>query len=204
MRTGILGAMAVMTACRPSPTSERTAEPVKSITVVPLATSAPIVVVSTPSARPSGSGNSEPDSPEVAFSLAAYEGDRLDFCVDMRMRFDNQIDALNFRADAKAKILNKLPKDMTVLASTCAGGFKDRQVLATCTTEQKAGAGTLTAVERHYLFDTSLADDKRMRQCLGDHGKWDALAHDSEEFKKEERDAHVRDAQDFVKKHGGG
>ncbi len=189
--------LALVTACRPS--SEKTAEPAKSIVITAASTipSAPsISATAQPLATTSAASPPSTEGPDANISMAHYEGDRLDACIDLSFRLvhgagtTSQIDELNARAEVKtlmetARKTLKDSKDEAEIKEPCAQTFKDRLVLATCTIEKTGKAGTMQTVIRRYLFETALADDKVMRQCLkAEGGKWEAIAHDSEEFRR--------------------
>lgn len=182
--------------------------PVKSITIAP-ATTVASSTTTAPSAAPS-TASITADPRELTFSFAVYSHDRLDQCIDIKQHFGDDIDALNGRAYLKDSAATKLPAGSTVLAISCKEAFSDRRPLAMCTEDvpvsddgKKRGLVSALGTSRFYLFETALADDGPMRTCLNEKGKWEAIAHDSEEFKNAERESHLRRAQDFVKQHGG-
>jgi hypothetical protein len=86
------------------------------------------------------------------------------------------------------------------LAQSCAAAFAGRVQLASCTYTDEAGAAadhgldagpdaapsgtgvSSTITAGFYRFATALDDDHLMIECLGSHGSWWAVAHDSPEY----------------------
>lgn len=158
------------------------------------------------SAAPTGLPDAGDGPREVTASVAHFEKDNLDECVDFKLRTNNPDDA------RKLKEALRKNKETTLLPTTCADAFKDRLVLATCTAEvsqqRQADAGasdagadraSITLVSRYYRFATVVESDAFMKQCFESRGTWDALRRDSEEFQRAQREWHAKKLEGLVK-----
>jgi hypothetical protein len=115
----------------------------------------------------------------------------LDECTEVAIELPPTADA-GAASDFLEKLVDNIMKGMKQGASRiykgCTEQFRTNPVLATCTvsTEVKgdSGAAEIMITERFYDLDTITTSDSYMKQCIEVKGDWQAVDHDSQEYRE--------------------
>ncbi len=139
---------------------------------------------------------------------AVFLGDDLDRCIERTRRWE--IPALAEWAPRDFPPIEPVPEGRVIeLTTDCGSSFEGRTVLATCEGSWDltrydgvdAGIGTplpgITMMEtyatRSYRFETALATDARLGECLAEQRRWTAVPDESVEYVRARSQAHERE-----------
>lgn len=69
----------------------------------------------------------------------------------------------------------------------CADQFNDRTIWAFCVIDHNEDGVRVIAVENHLDFGRAFDTDTMMQQCMEDSGRWTAVARDTPEWQRAQR-----------------
>jgi hypothetical protein len=138
---------------------------------------------------------------------AVFLGDELDRCVERTRRYEIPFDVA--WAPRALPPIEPVPEGRVIeLQVDCSTSFEGRTVLASCEGSWDltryegvdAGIGTpatgVTMLEslttRSYRFETALATDARLEDCIAEGRRWTAVSDDSVELVRARSQAHER------------
>jgi hypothetical protein len=156
-----------------------------------------------------------PSSISRSVSYANFTKDtHLDECTDFTVTILSDLDDVDeagakfldaIAVSLRSKEMKKRNPNLSIIGKTCAEQFQSARVLAACTVHNDGmDAGTagrsVDIVSRYYNLDTITRSDAYMKSCFDDHGDWQAVDKNSDEYREAVRTRARREMEGVVEK----